>query len=45
MFDFDLCQDDSESDGDNNGSELEDLWLSEELSQSEDESLEHGPKR
>lgn len=45
MSDFDFCQADSESDGENKGSELEDLWVSEELSQSEDETSGCGPER
>lgn len=42
MSDFDYCQADGESDGE---SELEDRWVSEELSQSEDETNGKGPRR
>lgn len=45
MSDFDFCQADSESDGDSDKSELEDLEMSEELSLSEDEAGEDGLKR
>lgn len=45
MSDFDFCQADSESDGDTDKSELEDLEMSEELSQSEDEASEDEVKR
>lgn len=45
MSDFDSCQADNDSNGENNESELEDLWVCEELSQSEDEISGNGPKR
>lgn len=42
MSDFAFCQADSENDGDE--SEPEELWMSEGLSQSEDETRGDGPK-
>lgn len=43
MFDCNLCVADSECDTDD--SALEDQWMSEEMSQSEDETSGDGPKR
>lgn len=44
MSDFDFCQADSENDGDSE-SELEDVWMTEELSFSEDDIHGDGLKR
>lgn len=43
MSDCDLCV--ADSDGDTDDSALEDQWMSEEMSQSEDETSGGGPKR
>lgn len=44
MSDFDFCQADSENDG-GSESELEAVWITEELSHSEDDIHGHGPER